>query len=515
MPYHLVAGVLCLLFLSPLFFLGLEAFVRAESFLAEKALPMVGALLSITLVVCLFAAVTALLLGGPAAWMVTRYEFAGRRFVSVLLSLPFAIPPYLLAAIYRSIDRQDGFPMPALNHPIVAGIVLGVALYPWVYLPLKAQLARQSSHYDDVAASLGLSIRQRFFRIHLALLLPTIGISILLVVMETLSDYGAAEVLGVRTLSVGIHDAMFSMYRRDWAAQLSVLAFFIPVCALVIYMVLQKKREVYQPSNRGQSAVRERVQGGRLLGVYLYLAIPLVFALLIPVGSLLRWSLRYIKVMPLQELPSQLGDTVMLALGVSVITLIVALSLCLMLRLVPGMRGWRGMAVLINLNYALPSVMLGIAVLFLSNGLPDAVVNVLLSESITLLVIAGCLAYLCFPFFSIQSGLQVISPRLDDLSATLGFGRMRRVFRVYLPLLRRSIACGLLLVLVNMVKELPLSQVLQPFGFQSLSMRLYTFTGLGMIEESALYALCLVVLVAYPVASLDRMITERTPHAET
>ena len=72
-----------------------------------------------------------------------------------------------------------------------------------------------------------------------------------------------------------------------------------------------------------------------------------------------------------------------------------------------------------------------------------------------------------------------------------------------------------MLVLVNMVKELPLSQVLQPFGFQSLSMRLYTFTGLGMIEESALYALCLVVLVAYPVASLDRMITERTPHAET
>jgi iron(III) transport system permease protein len=506
---HLFAGILCLLFLMPIGFLIKEAFGSGAESLASEAFPMVRSLLWTSLLVCLAAVATAVLLGGVSAWLIVSFDFPGRRGLSLLLCLPFAIPPYLMAGIYRSADRSDLFSVPPLSHPLTAGVLLGLALYPWVYLPLKALLSRLSSHYDEIGISLGLKPFQRFWRIQFWLLLPTLGMTSLLVIMETLSDFGSVNMLGVRTLSVGIHDAMFSMYRRDWAAQLSVLAFFVPCLCVILFSVWQRKREAYQPANRGMPARRSALKGSTLLAAYGFFAAVLTAALVFPIGMLLAWSLRYVKHMPLQNLPSQVADTLIITILVAAITVLLALVLHLLLRYFPSLRGWRFVAILMNLNYALPSVMLAIAVLFLSTGLPQGLVDVLLSESVSLLVLAGCLAYMCFPFFSIQSGMKSLSPRLDDLCRTLKFGMIQKTWRIYLPLLRKPIFCGVLLVLVNMAKELPLSQVLQPFGFQSLTMRLYTFSGLGMLEESALYALCLIILVLYPVATLDRLISGR------
>ncbi|MEM7391715.1 MAG: hypothetical protein AAF492_05135 [Verrucomicrobiota bacterium] len=506
---HGIPGALCLGFLLPLFFIFREAGFSGRAALHTEAWPMVQGLTLTTLHVSCVAVTVALILGGGAAWAVNGWNFAGRRVVSVLLCLPFALPPYLLAGIYREVQRREMLPLPEFENPFGAGLLLGLALYPWVYLPLKAQLAMQSGHYGELGQSLGLSRWQRFLRIHLGLLLPTLGITALLVLMDVVSDFGTVSMLGVKTLSVGIHDAMFDMYRRDWAAQLSVFGLALPVMAVLLFGLWGRRRGVYQPTNRNRPQPPRMASPAQQAVLLAGLGLLLTTAFFFPVGMLIHWARVYMAKISLNELPEQVGNTLWVTLLVSALTLLIAVGLNLLLRLRRDLRVWRGITIWINLNYALPSVMLAIAVLFLSTGLPEGMTDLLLSESIGLLVLAGCLGYLCFPWFSMRSGLEALSPRLDDLCTTLNVKAMEKTFKIYLPLLRRSVACGCLLVLVNMAKELPLSQILQPFGFQSLSMRLYSFAGMGLLEESALYALCLIALALYPVVALDRLITGR------
>ncbi|MFW5846207.1 MAG: ABC transporter permease, partial [Planctomycetota bacterium] len=463
-----------------------------------------------TLELSLLAVGLALTLGFLSAWCVTRCDFPGRRLCSVLLCMPFAIPSYLLAGLAVSASYHPAVPSP--EHVWGAGLILGLTLYPWVYVPAKAAFITQSRHYDEIAVSLGMSPWQRFWRVHCWLLLPTAAVGALLVFMAVLNDYGTAQLLGVKTLSVGIHDAMFSMYRRDWAAQLALIGLALPILAVLVFSLLNARRAAYQPSNRGGAAPPQRISGLGRVAVYLFLGGLLLCSLVAPLGLLLRWAIAYLDRFPLDEMPGQIWDSLSVTLAVTAITLLLAILLSILLRRRGDLRPWRRVSVLLNLNYAVPGIMLGIALLFASAEMPGWLNTALLSNSVGLLVTGGCLAYLCFPFFSLQAGQASVSPDMDDLCRVLGIGGWRRLWRIDLPLLSRFIACGGLLVIVNMAKELPLSLTLQPFGHLSLSMRLFTFAGVGMLEESAIYSLALIILVTYPIVALDRMIM-RQAHA--
>lgn len=504
---RILAVALCLIFLAPLILLCWKGFFSGEEPLVLQAGPMVVGFGLNTIGVTSIAVGTALLIGGTSAWAVSAWDFRGRRVLSVLLCLPFAIPPYLLAGLYRQCDRTDILPLPPLNNIPAVGIFLGLALYPWVYLPLKAHLTDRSQHYREVGETLGLSPFQRFWKIHLPLMLPTLGVTALLVTMEGIGDFGTASLLGVKTLSVGIHDTMFAMRREDWAAQLSLYGLLPPLLGIGLFALWYRGRRLYSPPNRNQSMppIRPGPVGQVLLVTGLLL--PLTLGFLFPVGVMLFWAFDFAGRFPLHELPSQIWDTLYVTLWVAGLTTAIALLANLAFRLRRQPPAWNATTILINLYYALPGVMLGIAILFLAEGLPDALTGILLSESVVLLVFAGVLAYLCFPFFSIKAGLEKLSPRIDDLAALFDFGPVEKTVRIYLPLIRQATACGLLLVAVNMAKELPLVQVLQPFGHQALSQRLYTFAGLDLLEESAVYSLCLVLLVIYPVVTLDRLIS--------
>lgn len=469
---------------------------------------MVADLFGTTLAVMLGTVAVAWGIGGTAAWWLGRSRFPGSGTLSVLLCLPFVFPPYLTASIYKQIQHAGRLPLPPLENPLGVSVLMGLCLYPWVYLPLKAVWSAESPRYREVGEVLGLSRGRRFLSIHLGLAAPTLMMTGVLVAMEVLSDFGAVTVLGQKTLSVGIHD-MFTLQRMDWAAQLSLLSLLPPLLAVGGFAVMWRRSRAIQPPNRSGAPSRPRLRTGTALAVWAGLLLPVAAGFLIPAGILARWAVHQVGRVPLRDLPGQLMDTVHVTAEVTAITLAVSLGFALLLRLRPRLRRWRPAGWLINLNYAIPTVMLAVAVLFLSAGIPAGVADDLLGESTRLLVLAGVLGLICFPFFSIQAGLEGISPRLDELAALLRLRIPGRLWRVYLPLLKKAIACGGLLVLVAMAKELTLSKILQPFGYEALSMRVYAFAGLELLEESALFALALVVLLLYPVVTLDRLIGGR------
>ncbi len=461
-----------------------------------------------TLLVLMPALLIALSCGSLAAWWVARYAFPGRSVFSVLLCLPFAFPPYLLAAFYKSIYHHNTLPIPNVEHPVAAGVILGLSLFPWVYLPMKSQIRMQSAAYEDVAATLGLKAVERFRRVHLPLLLPTLGLSSLLVSMEVFSDFGTVSLLGVKTLSVGIHDAMFNMFRADWAAQLSLLGAALPLVGLAAFALLTRRKGFYQPSNRSREHQLTRCSLPVQIAILISLTLLLAITLFYPLAMLCRWAWEQVKRVPLRDLPEQLFDSLHFLFWCFLLSMAISLVLALLLRGRRELRIWRPLSWVLALGYAMPAVMLAISLLFLSDALPEVLGDWILSESIMLLVLGGTLGYACFAYVSIQAGLFALSPRLDDLQRVLGLTGMAGLFRIRLPLLKRSLACAALLLLVNLAKELPLSQVLQPFGFQSLSLRLFSFAGMDLLEESALYALVMIGLVLYPVSLLDRLLDD-------
>jgi len=501
---HVLLAVLCLGFLAPLGFLIREAFFSGKAPLTQEAGGLVWALSWTTLRLLAVAVPTAVFIGTGAAVLVSRFSFPGRKVFSILLCLPFALPPYLLAGVARQAQHAGWIPLPPLENVTGCGILLALSLYPWVYVPMKAQLSLQSRHYRDVAETLGMGVLERLRFVHAGLLLPTVIVTAVLVAMEVISDTGTVTLLGVKTLSVGIMDAMFSMGRSDWAAQLSLVGMCVPVLAVTLFALWHRRRMEYQPPNRPAAAPLHDVSLPGAVGIPVLLSLPVLAGFGLPVFRLAAWTYENFGRIPLRDLPGQLGDTLILVMWVVGLTLVPALLLNLLLRRHPSLRLWKGLVWLFNLNYALPGVILAIAVLFLSQGAPDS----WLSDTVVLLVLACVCTFFCFPFFTIQSGLCSISPRLDELGLLLDFRAHERVTHLYLPLLKRAVAGGLLLVLVTLVKELPLTQTLQPFGFHPLSLRVYTFAGLDLLEESALVALCLIALVLYPVVALDRLISE-------
>lgn len=508
-PHLLLASCFALLLLPQVFVV--HQALDGDGAMVAQAPAMVWGLVRTTLVLSALSVTLAVVLGLGAAICVTRYDIPGRRLVSVLLCLPFAIPAYLLAGI--ALGASQGTSLPAPDNLWGAALILGLSTYPWVYLPAKAALVQHARQYHEAAQTLGLGRWQRIWRIHRGLLTPSVATGALLAFMAVLGDFGTVSLLGVKTLSVGIHDAMFGMYRRDWAAELALIGLALPVLAALAFAWANARRASYVPANRSAPLPPQRVGAIARWSMLGGLSVLLVAALGAPLAMLLRWAMDSVERRPLGDLPGHAWDTLLVTALVTAITVVLAFALTLALRRGRGLAGWGKAATLVNLNYAIPGIMLGIALLFTSSALPDGLASGLLSNSVGLLVIGGCLACLCFPFFALRAGLATIPRELDDLCATVGLRGTRRLLRIDLPLLRRSLACGALLVAVTMAKELPLSQVLQPFGYQSLSLRLYGFAGVGLLEESAIYALSLIALAIYPVVALDRLIMRSTDAA--
>lgn len=500
-------SALLLLFITPHIYLIAEALGDERASLIASATPLALGLITNTLYLICATLAVALVLGISSAYLVTHYSFCGRRFFATALCLPFAIPASVLASVATSLNHHYGLPI-SFENIAGAAVVLGISLYPWIYLPLKTTFSAQRARYGEAAQNIGLSPAQRFWRITLGLARPTIAATAMLVLMAVVSDFGVAQILGIKTISSGIYEAAFTMYRGDWAAQLSLMGLGIPVAALAAYLYFYRRSRSFTTKAVGYPPRRERLHGLSQLLIITYLSTIIAVGFIVPVTLLGYWALRFIGRISLHELPAIIGDTLLFCGSVTLLAVAVALAVTTLLRINPKLRRWKLATTLINLNYAIPSAMLAIALLFMGSALQWAPLQELLSYSIILVIFGAFLQYLCFPYFTLLSGYSSISRRLDDLAEVLGLSRWRRFYTIYLPLLKKPLAVGALLILVNILKELPLSLILQPFGFQTLSLRIYNYTSVWMFQESALFSLILIGCMIYPIVRLNATISE-------
>jgi iron(III) transport system permease protein len=333
---------------------------------------------------------------------------------------------------------------------------------------------------------------------------PMIFLGLLLIVMEIISDYGTVHLLGIRTLTVGIYDTWFFMFNPRLAAWFSLVAYAVPLLALLIFTRFSRHASFYNPPNRS-SVVRKRpVNSGQAAVIIFFLSIPLFTGFLIPLFVLVLWTIEKLGVTRTATLFMDLINTLSLSVIVSGISIIISSIFTYLKRkygshFLVNAAGW-----IVCAQYAVPGIVIGIAFLFLTRALYSLPVTRWLMNSVFLIVVACVIRYLCFGFFSIESGMRRISGLIDEHARTLGKSSRYLLFHVHLPMLKPSIIVGCILVFVAMIKELTISLVLQPFHYSSLALRIFSYSNMDMLKNSALYALFLVLICIYPVFSLYR-----------
>lgn len=463
-------------------------------------------------------AIGAGLLGTAAAWLVAVYDFPGRGLFAWALLLPMAVPGYVMAfvaiglldyagpvqsALRAWLGPQAGLP-PIRSYGGVV-LVMSLVLYPYVYLIARNAFATQGRRALEVGASLGLGAFASFRKVALPLARPWIAGGVLLVAMETLADFGTVSAFNYDTFTTAIYQSWFGLFSLGGAMHLAAMLVAI-VALLVLAEQALRGRARYNVGRSPQPLKRLRLRGGAALCACAALSLLLIVAFVLPVAQLAFWAVGELGELSMPRLTEAAGNTVMLAAAAALLIVVLA-GLLGFARRMQGGFAMRLSTRLATLGYALPGPVLAVGIFTPLAGLSawaGAGLNWSLSLQTTLfaLLLAYAGRFLTVAHAPVEANLQRITRAMEEASTSLGIGGWRMFGRVHLPLLRGGLAAGATLVFVDVMKEMPITLMMRPYGWDTLAVRIYEFTAEGRWEQAALPAVLLVITGFLPVALL-------------
>jgi len=522
----LAAVLLALLALLPFAHLGLTLPYPAPEVWAQIR-PRLPELFSNSLGLVAATVLASGLLGTGLAWLTALCEFPGRRFFSWALLLPLAIPAYVLGFVGVGLFNFDG-PVHALwqawqggdaGFPAVrsAGgltLSLSLSLYPYVYLAARHAFQTHSGRAMEAARSLGAGPYGAFFRIALPMALPWIGTGLALVALETLADLGTASVFHYETFTTALYQA-WSGPPPAWpvaarlAGVLLLLAFALP---LLDWHQRQRQGQ-YRSLPNGGGRVRTAILRGPLgYAAALCAGLALAAAFVIPLGQLLGWSAATLA----NGLDGHFADacwhSVLMACGGAGLIVAAALALGLARRRHPG-AGVAMLARLATMGHALPGAVLAVGIAIpvaaLEQGLadlaqsrPGSSLSPVLENSLGVLLSAYLIRFLAVGFRATDSALRRITPNMEDAARSLGVHGFALWRQLRLPLLRGGLLGAFLFTFADIMREMPMTLLLRPAGWDTLTARIFETATQGQWQQAALPALALVLAGLPPVILL-------------
>ncbi len=518
------AVIIALIVLMPLL-LVFSGWLQPESEVwRHLAQTLLADLIVNTLVLLAGVAVGVLLLGVGLAWLVVMYDFPGRRFFEWALILPLAVPAYVLAfvaigvldfsgpvqsALRPFFDDMKWFPQIRSSGGVIGVMIL--VLYPYVYMLARVAFLTQGRKALEASRMLGLTAWQSFYRVGLPMARPAIVAGTALALMETLADFGAVSVFNYDTFTTAIYKAWFGLFNLQAASQLASLLLLFVAMALIGESGL-RSRARYDDAGAGSRGHAVNLTGAARWTAFAVCALIFALAFMLPFIQLTDWALSVVT----EDLDSRywglLWHTLLLGVLASVFAVIASLILGLANhnRINPLGRLARRIA---TLGYALPGSVLAVGIMFSVTGF-DNLLHALLrifsvessgqivSGSIAALVLAYLVRFLAVAHGPVESGLVKIRPAIIEAGRTLGCSSQRLLRALYLPLLRPGLLTALLLVLIDVMKEMPITLLLRPYGWDTLAVRIYEMTSEGEWERAALPAITLIFLGLIPVILL-------------
>jgi iron(III) transport system permease protein len=475
-----------------------------------------------------------MLLGAGMAAAVTLFEFPGRRFFEWSLLLPLAMPAYVLAYAWTD-ALQFSSPLQAtlrqwlgVRGPLWpdvrslwgAVILFVLCLYPYVYLLTRAALAERGVQMMETARLLGAGLRRRVVQVALPLARPAIAAGVALALMETLADYGVGAYFGLSTFSTGIYKAWLVMNEPLAAAQLASL--LLLAVALLLAAERRAQRRLRFAGGRATQRTEARavpLRGRSAVIAWCLCATPVALGFVLPV----LWLVRMLWVetassdfaLPLQRFAEWAWTSLRLAALAALAATLLALALGVALRAAPARRAGMLplMARVVSLGYAVPGAVIAVGILlplgWLQQRWPDIGLSAWVTGTIVGLIYAYLVRFSAVALQSVEAGLARVPKSIDDTARMLGAGRARMFRQLHLPLLRRSALAAALLVFVDVMKELPATLVLRPFGSDTLAVVAYNLARDERLGEAALPSLAIVAVGLLPVMLLSRALRQK------
>ena len=520
------AVILCCFLLGPVAALLLAAFGDSGGLWGHLVDTVLATYVINTLLLMGGVGSVAIVFGVSSAWVINRYDFAGRDMLEWMLLLPAAIPAYIIAYCYTDFFEYAGPVQSALRAAFgwqsprdyffpeirsVGGAVLVMAsvLYPYVYMVTRIAFRLTPASLFEIAL---VHNKSQFWHVGLPLARPAIVAGLALVMMEVVSDFGTVEYFAVQTITLGIFNVWLGMNNLVAAAQISSVGFLF-ILGLLGVELYARSRQQYVSTSRAQNSLAPlpTSTGGACVCWALCL-IPLSFGFFIPIGVLLRFVLRGDVMADFLAIQPVVVNTILVSIAVAFFIMLIASVIVLTAAFRAGPK-LRKLALLSSTGYAFPGTILAIGVLVYAGYIDHLLrlisggwISSFLIASMGLLMLAYLVRFQAVGYGAMLSGVRRLPENLMSASRVLGHGYGASLRQIILPLLKSSFLAGLMLVFVDIMKELPMTLLLRPFDFETLATHTYQFAKDEMLEQAALPALMIVVTGLIPVILMSAML---------
>ena len=483
-----------------------------------------------TVIIIIGTSIGTLIIGVGSAWLVTTYNFTGKKFLEWALLLPFAVPPYILAYTFTGLFDSYGTAnnlvrdlfalpnefifFPKLRNVFGASIVFSFTLYPYVYLVSRMAFINQSRSMLEVGRTLGYNKFQIFYKLSMPAIRPAIIAGLMLVLMETISDFGAVEHFAVNTFTTGIFSAWFGLYDFHTAKQLAALLLIVVISFLILEKYSRRKSRYSSGSNVFSPIAAEKLNGFQNIFASLFCFIPVFVGFVLPNIQLGYWALNYKLDFFNEKFISTAWNTFYLAITAALICAMLAVIINFSIRYKKN-KVLNVMSSFLTVGYAVPGLILALGVsqllVFMDNLIFRDYLNFILTGSIYGLILAFIIKSFALANSTIESGFLRINHKIDDVAKSLNTPGWKLLFRIHLPLLTTSFLTSMILVVSEVIKELPASLILRPFNFDTLAVSTYIYAAEERMFDAAAPSIAIVAVGLLPIFVLSRLIVKSRP----
>ncbi|MEP5613292.1 MAG: iron ABC transporter permease [Cyclobacteriaceae bacterium] len=499
-----------LILLLPIIFVVSTSFsIEAESW--DQAFPTLLPLYIQNASILLVGICTVtLIIGVSTAWLVTVFEFPFRKHFEWILILPLSIPTFINAIAYVGLTDYAGpvrillrslgtdYYMDVMDHE-GAILIMGLVLYPYVYVAARSAFMLQSASLIDVSRSLGQSLTKTFFKVSIPLSWPIIFSGLILVIMEVLNDYGVVQYFGIPTFTTGIFRAWLALGDLQTAILLSLIILVFIIILVGLDTLIQRGRKT---SSDNEDRVLTRIPFRHKWLAFSICVIPVFFGFIVPVAQMVWWSVLASTVNVWLQSLRFMGNTAILGVISGLVVLLFAIILSYSNRLTSQHWSSKAFSKLSMLGYAIPGAVIGIGIVTLVVWInPNWIYS-----GIIALVFGYSARFFAVGYGQTDAGFDKIPLQFDDAASSLGENSMKRLISVHLPIMKPVLIGAFIMVFVDIAKELPLTLILRPFNFETLATNAFQYAKDEMAPKSASSSLLVIFVSSVPVYFLNKIL---------
>ena len=487
--------------------------ILKNTFLIEYIFNSVALLISVLILT--------FLLGTGTAYLVSFYKFPGSNFFKWALILSFAVPPYIYAysltaffenygtafTILKSLfgDANYNKSIPKFDGMFGAIISISFSLFAYVYILVRASFLYQSQSLIDLGKNLGFSKFKSFYKIILPAARPAIVAGLSLVAMETLAEFGAVDFFSINTLTTGIYNSWITFDDLAFANRISFFLLLF-IFSLFVLENLSRRKAKYHFNSKGGFKQKEKLKlsGNKSFLAFIFCFFVFFVSFLFPLSQMLYWTLKF---------PENLFDLQITDLLLNTLYLVFLSSLVLILFSLISNYGNRvsnnkTLNILSTLSisgYAIPGVILAIAFITFIAWFDENIIKSLGFLSIKKLFIGSILGlvlvyfvrFYSLAFNGIKSGYEKINISVDESAYLLGFSKRKTFINIHVPFLRNSLLFIIILISLEIVRELPITLILRPFNFETFATTAYISASEDLLEAAAVPSLFLILIASF------------------